>query len=464
MRRRVSLGLLALAALAALAGLFIWATGGLTGAGRRLPKMPAPTAAERFLVLAPHCDDETLACGAVIALAKRAGAPTHVALVTNGDGFLFAAERLFDEVEVPPKDYVRLGLDRQKETLAAVSRLGLSPDDVTFLGYPDGGSAHMLMTCWAPGQPYTSPRTRDNHNPYPNALRPGGPYCGRFLLDDLETVIRRFRPTTVFCPHPNDTHRDHWALYAYTLAGLHELGMLDKVTLRLYLVHRGDFPTPRGFHPDLPLSPPPPLIGLGTCWETLPLNARLVERKRQAIAQYHSQMLVMRRYLVSFARASELFGTLPLRDLPVIAPGRLRVDGNLADWAGLAPVIRDPAQDLATEDVAPAGDEMALYAAEDGRRLFVRLDLYRPASSELTYAVHLHPLFHGVVGPPRNYFISPGHATPGVQCRAAGRSLEISVPLPSGPAFEGVMLGADSRFQSHLLDRTAWILLRLKRG
>jgi len=434
---------------------------------RQLPVMRPPGAGERLLVLAPHCDDETLACGGILALAVRAGARTHVVLVTNGDGFPYAAERFFDEAEVPPKDYVRLGAERQKETLAALSELGVPAREVTFLGYPDGGSAHMWLTYWDPGHPYSSPRTLDNHNPYPNSLRPGGPYCGRFVLDDLETVIRAFKPTMVLCPDPNDTNRDHWALYCYTLGALYELGLLGKVRLEVYLVHRGGWPLPRGLHPGRSLTPPRALMTLGTRWEALRLDSGVAQRKYKAILRYRSQMLVMQRYLLSFARRSELFGEVPLPYLPAVAPGRIRVDGRAGDWRGIAPVIRDPEQDLAVEDVAPAGDLTAVYAARSGGRLFVRLDLYRPASRELDYAVHLHPLLGGVVGPPQTYILSPARPTPGVESRAVGRWLEMSVPLatlrstsPGGPAFEGVMVGADSRLPPHLLDKTAWTLLR----
>ena len=51
---------------------------------------------------------------------------------------------------------------------------------------------------------------------------------------------------------------------------------------------------------------------------------------------------------------------------------------------------------------------------------------------------------------------------PGVDFRAVGRSLEVSVPLPADRAGDGVMLSVDSRFQSHLLDRMAWVLLRTR--
>jgi LmbE family N-acetylglucosaminyl deacetylase len=459
--------LLALAALVAVGavrlGLPVWRShqANLRELRRSLPGMAAPTRGERLLILAPHCDDETLACGGLIALAVQAGARVHVVLITNGDGFRFAAQRLYDEIEVPPRDFLRMAAERQQETVAALQELGLGPQDATFLGYPDGGTARMWLSYWDPRHPYTSRQTKQDHNPYPNALSPGAPYCAPTLIEDLKTIIRDFRPTTIFCAHPNDRHSDHWALYCYTVAALYEMNLLDRIPLELYLVHRGDWPVPQGLHLAAPLSPPFALERVGTRWESLPLPPAVERTKHQAILGYHSQLLVMRRFILSFARANELFGQRPQGPLPVVPPGGAKVAGTLASWAGLAPVLRDPVQDLGSEDLVPAGDIAAVYAARGRDRLFLRIDLYRDASSDLRYAVHLLPLSGKVVGPPREYLLTPGRSLPGVDCRAVGRSLEVSVPLPADRAVDGVMLSVDSRFQSHLLDRTAWVLLRV---
>ncbi len=280
------------------------------------------------------------------------------------------------------------------------------------------------------------------------------------MLDDLKTVIRRFKPTSIFAPHPNDTLRDHYALYGYTQAALYELGMLDRVRVRLYLVHRGDWPAAARLPSRAPVSPPPPLLGLGTRWEVLPLPRAVAERKRVAILRYRSQVLVMRRTLLSFARSGELFGELPAAALPRVPEGRIKVDGDPADWRGIEPVIRDPGQDLAETDVSPSGDLVAVYAARSRRRLFVRLELWGEVSPELYYHVHYHPLVGGRTGPPQSWFVCPGRPTRGAQFGAAGRCVELSVPLPGSGALDGLILGADSRFQSHLLDRTAWALLK----
>jgi len=432
---------------------------------QRLPVMPAPRHRERILVLAPHCDDETLACGGLIAEAVKARASVRVALATNGDGFHRAAERFLGEIEVPHKDYLTLAAERQAESLAALSTLGLPAHEVTFLGYPDGGTAHMWLNHWAPDHPYTSQFTGDSRNPYPNSLHPGAPYAARTMIDDVKTLIGDFRPTVIYCPHPNDDHPDHWALYCYTLAALYESGMLDRVKLRLYLVHRGgrgDWPVPPGLHRSEPMVPPADLANLGTRWQSLPLGSAIVNQKQRALTQYRSQMLVMQGFMLSFARSSEMFGTLPLGRLPTVAPGTIKVDGDAADWRGIPVAIRDPVQDLAKVDTTPAADLVAVCAAQDGQRLFLRLDLYRPVSADLAYAFHVNFLAPGKVEPPASYVLRPGQETPGFQFRAVGRCIEMSVPLPATQPILGIILGADSRLDYHLLDKTAWAMLRAK--
>jgi LmbE family N-acetylglucosaminyl deacetylase len=70
------------------------------------------------LVLAPHPDDETIACGATIAAKSDAGTRVRVAIAADGG----------DEW-------------RRREALAACARLGVDASDVVFLGLPDGDLA-----------------------------------------------------------------------------------------------------------------------------------------------------------------------------------------------------------------------------------------------------------------------------------------------------------------------------------
>ena len=71
------------------------------------------------VVVAPHPDDESLGCGGTIARKAARGTPVTVVLATDGGG-----------AEV-----------REAEARAAVGALGLTDDDLVFLGFPDGALA-----------------------------------------------------------------------------------------------------------------------------------------------------------------------------------------------------------------------------------------------------------------------------------------------------------------------------------
>jgi LmbE family N-acetylglucosaminyl deacetylase len=429
---------------------------------RRAIAMTAPTARDRVLVIVPHCDDETMACGGVIAEALRAKAQVRVTFANSGDGFRHAVELYFHESTATPQDYLRMAAQRQQESCKALSHLGLAADRITFLGYPDGSTAPMWFRCWGPDHLYTSPHTRKDHNPYAHSLRPGAPYCARSLIDDLKTVILDFRPTILFCPHPNDDHPDHWALYCCTAAALYEAGMLDHLKLRLFLVHhgpRGQWPTPWGLHRSDPMTPPPDLEAVDGRWESLRLPSSVARRKEQAIGEYHTQLLVMRDFLLNFAKSSEVFEVGSTGRLPAVEPGTIRIDGNSSDWRDIPPVLLNPAGEPTRTDARPGADLERVYAACDGRHLFLRLDLYEPAAADLEYALHVNVLSKGKVGETRSYALRTGSKTPGCDCAIAGRCLELSVPLAAGAETAGIMLGADSRYHSRVLDKTRWVLL-----
>jgi len=80
------------------------------------------------LVLAPHPDDESLACGAAIAAAAASGRAVSVAVVTDGSRSHRAS------ASHPPE---RLAALRRAEVAAAVEILTGRADAMTWLGYTD---------------------------------------------------------------------------------------------------------------------------------------------------------------------------------------------------------------------------------------------------------------------------------------------------------------------------------------
>jgi LmbE family N-acetylglucosaminyl deacetylase len=97
--------------------------------GRRVP-------ADGFgalLVVAPHPDDESLACGGVIAAAAAARLPVRVVFVTDGEA---------SHLRSPTWPAERLGAERRREAMGALAALGARPDAARFLHLPDRSVPH----------------------------------------------------------------------------------------------------------------------------------------------------------------------------------------------------------------------------------------------------------------------------------------------------------------------------------
>src|SRR5215469_15626989 len=81
------------------------------------------------LVLAPHPDDETLGCGAVILRKVAAGTPVTVVVVADG-------RHSHRSRYLTPEEVGKL---RHDEMIEASRRLGLQPESLRQLGYEDRG-------------------------------------------------------------------------------------------------------------------------------------------------------------------------------------------------------------------------------------------------------------------------------------------------------------------------------------
>ncbi|MDF2231286.1 PIG-L family deacetylase [Albimonas sp. CAU 1670] len=119
------------------------------------------------LVLAPHPDDESLACGALLA-AAFAGPGAHVICLTDGGA---------SHVGSPTWPREALSALRRRELECALERLGGSAQDLTWLGLPDA-------------------RTDEIAN------------LGPTLAAVIE-AIRRTRARSLFAPCETDPHCDH---------------------------------------------------------------------------------------------------------------------------------------------------------------------------------------------------------------------------------------------------------------
>jgi len=411
----------------------------------RLPFMASPAPPQSLLIFAPHCDDEALGAAGLMRQAENNHCPVHVVLMTNGDGFRFAAQRYFNAIKVGPDDMVRYGYIRQRETVTALGVLHVPSEDIQFLGYPDRGLMPCLTTNWDPKTPFKSPFTQADHNPYGDVLSPGKPYCGKSVLNDVRTMMDRVKPTDIYVTHPDDDHPDHAASSVFVLSALEQFKDAGvpwalKAHIHYYLVHRGDWPVPQGLDEDFPLGPPAPMADLNTSWQELKLTHRDIQRKYAALRRYPSQTLLTARFMYSFVKRNELFGTLPdpIPTLPLVPDHTISLGSPATAWRGISPLILDPVGDSVLPTVQPGGDIQTVSICRDSHNLYVLLHMHGNIDPKISYQVVLRPMSTALTQD--NAFILnvspavlklrqliPGHPLGAMY--AEGHDLQISLPL-----------------------------------
>jgi LmbE family N-acetylglucosaminyl deacetylase len=144
--------------------------------------VPLFTSASRLMLIAPHPDDEALACSVILQRAVRAGAAIRVLYATDGDDNPWPQRVLERKWRLNAADQRRWGKLRRAEALGALQVLGVRAGDTGFLGLPDQRLTHLLITS-----------------------------C-RSSLERLAASIRDWSPTHLLVPSVHDTHPDHNAL------------------------------------------------------------------------------------------------------------------------------------------------------------------------------------------------------------------------------------------------------------
>ena len=158
----------------------------------------------QVVVFAPHPDDEALMASGIIHQAVQSGKTVKVVVATNGD------------CEEPAIGYLR-----ERETVAAMERLGLAVQDVIFLGYPDCGLRDIYHYYMTPASQYISEAGRTQTyaddglggTDYHSYIY-GTPasYNSVFLMQDLQAVLRNYKPQDIYVTSAYDANLDHNAL------------------------------------------------------------------------------------------------------------------------------------------------------------------------------------------------------------------------------------------------------------
>lgn len=349
----------------------------------------------RLMIFAPHCDDEVLGSGGLIQKAIEAGIDVHVVLETNGDGQIFVTMEEFRRVYPRTRDFIRMGVLRQQETLRALAELGVDSQRITFLGYPDRGTPQLWLWHWSRERPYTSPYTRTSRSPYQLTYNPLAIYAGEDLLGDVRRLIETDQPDLIVYPHPADVHPDHWGLSNFVRLAVYLIQRQNPAyqpELLAYLIHRPDFPYPKKYDPEADLLPPNKMWSVDTAWYRLDLTKEEMVRKEQATLAYQSQLGALRNLLLSFVRRNELFDRPEAKALEAVYSGER---AQPTTWLNameepIQPIKEDPRGDFITRRLVPASDWVALYAAhslED--ELWLCAELRGRANGAFTYTLRL---------------------------------------------------------------------------
>ncbi|HEY4002110.1 MAG TPA: PIG-L family deacetylase, partial [Candidatus Xenobia bacterium] len=410
------------------------------------------------LVLAPHPDDETLCCSGVIQQALAQHVPVRIVFLTYGDSnewsFIVSSHHLV----VPGRSALHFGMIRHDEAMAADQTLGVDPQQIVFLGYPDHGTLDMFTSHWGSRPPLTALLTRQKAVPYPTAVRPGAPYTGDSVLQDLEAQMREFKPTRIFVSHPADANVDHRAYYLYARVALWETGISAEVYP--FLTHWPHWPEPHGYRPDQTLDPPAVLKDQ-LSWHVDPLTAVQIGVKKQALACHKTQMSYSAGYLMSFIKQNELFGDLARLDLRHVAP----VSSGTPDEAMPG-----------AEPSSLVGNEWKFVRVDDQGRLELSIEESRPLARETEAAFYAFgyrpdkrfadmPKIHVVAGL-RSSADDQGRriSAPGLEMVRRGRRITVRIPLSLLGDPDRVLVSSRTWLGGMALDWSVWYEVDLPSG
>ena len=211
----------------------------------------------RLLLIAPHPDDEALACSVILQKAVRAGAAIRVVYLTDGDNNPWPQRALERRWSLSASDRQRWGELRRAEASAALRALDISLSDIQFLGLPDQGLTDLLL--------------RDSDT----------------VITRIGQVIDDWSPTDILAPSLFDIHPDHNAVGV--MMRLISTDFLPfGVSHWNYLVHGGS----RQFFDNA---------------VELSSSESEIAKKREAICCHHTQIKLSGRRFLPYAARPERF-------------------------------------------------------------------------------------------------------------------------------------------------------------
>jgi LmbE family N-acetylglucosaminyl deacetylase len=216
----------------------------------------------RTLVIAPHPDDESIGVGGLLAHAAQRGATVRVVFLTDGDNNPWPRRLSRRRWRITDDDRREWGKTRRREARHALMALGVPPHSAVFLGFPDDGLA---------------------------AVEP------RSLIESIGNVLLHFHPTLLVVPSVDDYHPDHRAACRATLRALGTIKANDLPMTLSYVVHgrlrAGDR-------------------------QRIPISAEERARKRDAIGNHATQLLLSRNRFLRYGARDEQYGVVSEYTVP----------------------------------------------------------------------------------------------------------------------------------------------------
>jgi LmbE family N-acetylglucosaminyl deacetylase len=172
-----------------------------------------------ILIFCAHEDDEGAHAG-IIRAAVENHIPIHFVYFTNGDAG--SCDRYYQHF-CGPAEALNFGALRMDEARAALGHVGVSREDIYFLGLPDGGSGEIWSNHVAPSNPYPAVLLAVDHAPYEGLLDANLPYARDSVVRTAKELIKRFQPAVIYTGHPDERHVDHRTNNWFVVKAMQEL-------------------------------------------------------------------------------------------------------------------------------------------------------------------------------------------------------------------------------------------------
>jgi LmbE family N-acetylglucosaminyl deacetylase len=137
---------------------------------------------------------------------------------------------------------------RMEEARASLGHLGVAPENIFFLGLPDGGLGQIWSEHPTPADPYLSVLLASDHAPYRNAAAPNLSFDLESVVAATKQFIVRYNPAMIVTGHPDERHIDHRVNNWIVVRAMQELlreGRISKDTQLAVDVIYGAVPPPR---------------------------------------------------------------------------------------------------------------------------------------------------------------------------------------------------------------------------